>query len=1216
MFEVIKETNPYGSVDDILKIENTESTQIEYTFGDILTIDNEYTFSLWVRSTGATKTSVHISNQTGEFNLTSEWRRIKFTAQSNIATSKEVYFSIAPNTILYCYEGQLESGNVATDFKLNPADLMASIDEVNSSLSVLQTDFKVEQGKIETLIKDTTIDGTKLKDKYLQTVETVDGMKTTINSLETDIDGLTSKTTTIETSVDGIKTQVSSAVSKADQANNRVDDLEERADSGEFDGKGVQGTPTTVYQAGTSATNPPSGTWSSTIPTVTAGQYLWSKTTITYTDGTSTPIYSVVRSPKDGEKGQAGDKGETGDTGKGISSIVHHYLASSSASGVTTSTSGWSTSPQSVTSSKKYLWYYQTINYTTGSPTNTTPAIIGVYGDTGGKGADGKGIKSVQPQYYLSSSNTTQIGGSWSSTQPAWVKGKYYWTRDHITWSDNSTSDTTPVLATALNNANQVANEAQTIAEQTSDKFTWIVKSGSNETNFTLTDRTAQLVADNINLNGLVTFNGLNAETQDKLNKVVGTNLFKNTKDFGDPTDNEGFGSYDIVDEKYGQFTVRGKDSITSTMASTFVTRWTDFNYGDEFTFSFYAKGNLDHMVCFFYGGTGYVKAKVIASSNNMEGGYSDGKCDFGKLTSEWKRYWVAWKVDSTGDLSIYKTVLIRSDGSQLGQSVYVCGLKFERGRTPTDWSPAPEDKADQSTIDAWGSSTIEDDVTQINGGYIQTNTIKAEQLNVENIFASGSAAMNIINAQEINANRITSGTIKANYLELYGLAVLQKETNLVTLSIDSEGNTTMRGTVESYNYNAGKTGWSIKNTGDAEFNDVTVRGSVITNDGGIVSSGGSGRNLLINSSLLYSSLPENTNFTLYTVNNIASSQLTNDGLHYTATADNGAINSSRGIRVNLREFNINVGDTISFSCDVKGNFGTSNNGLTIMHATTTNDAFYALVSAGNKYPTTIRNWERKSRTYTIPSNIKVESNGDCYIYFFFGGGYGSEVDVYVRNLKLEEGNITTAWSPAPEDTLKQVRFWAGSSYENREVAPFIVYNDGSVRATRGEFGGVFSGTVEIGNITIEDPSKTAGGDALLTIQNGQNGVKRIQLKDSESSTFAQNLIISDNQYNSKITLNQDGSGTFTSGVYIGDSSTSLLANQLNLEGNILSSDSGGFYFDSSKVSIGTTSHNSLLNVRGNIESSGSITLDGTLSFGDVVTFKPLSNGLDINVLK
>ncbi len=50
----------------------------------------------------------------------------------------------------------------------------------------------------------------------------------------------------------------------------------------------------------------------------------------------------------------------------------------------------------------------------------------------------GNGIKTVVEEYYLSTSNTSTAGGSWSSTQPAWVKGRYYWTRSKITWSDDS----------------------------------------------------------------------------------------------------------------------------------------------------------------------------------------------------------------------------------------------------------------------------------------------------------------------------------------------------------------------------------------------------------------------------------------------------------------------------------------------------------------------------------------------------------------------------------------------------------------------------------------------------------------------------------------------------------------------------------------------------------------------------------------------------------
>ena len=78
-----------------------------------------------------------------------------------------------------------------------------------------------------------------------------------------------------------------------------------------------------------------------------------------------------------------GATGATGATGNGISNITNYYLASPNSSGITTSTSGWTTSVQSVSSSKKYLWNYEAIAYTNGSSVTTTPCIIGTYGDKG-----------------------------------------------------------------------------------------------------------------------------------------------------------------------------------------------------------------------------------------------------------------------------------------------------------------------------------------------------------------------------------------------------------------------------------------------------------------------------------------------------------------------------------------------------------------------------------------------------------------------------------------------------------------------------------------------------------------------------------------------------------------------------------------------------------------------------------------------------------------
>ena len=82
------------------------------------------------------------------------------------------------------------------------------------------------------------------------------------------------------------------------------------------------------------------------------------------------------------------------------------------------------------------------------------------------KGATGKGITSITPYYYLSTSNTDQVGGSWTDTPPVYQVGRYYWTRQRIVWTDGSITDTDPpVLDNGLNAANSSAEYARLQAE-------------------------------------------------------------------------------------------------------------------------------------------------------------------------------------------------------------------------------------------------------------------------------------------------------------------------------------------------------------------------------------------------------------------------------------------------------------------------------------------------------------------------------------------------------------------------------------------------------------------------------------------------------------------------------------------------------------------------------------------------------------------------------
>lgn len=99
----------------------------------------------------------------------------------------------------------------------------------------------------------------------------------------------------------------------------------------------------------------------------------------------------------------------------------------------------------------KHLWTRVKMTLADGSVQYTTPRRI--------SNDKGIGAAEVIEQYYLSTSSTTQTGGSWQNSQPKWVKGRYYWTRSRITWSDGTITFTEPVLASALTSGNQSTDD-------------------------------------------------------------------------------------------------------------------------------------------------------------------------------------------------------------------------------------------------------------------------------------------------------------------------------------------------------------------------------------------------------------------------------------------------------------------------------------------------------------------------------------------------------------------------------------------------------------------------------------------------------------------------------------------------------------------------------------------------------------------------------------
>lgn len=182
------------------------------------------------------------------------------------------------------------------------------------------------------------------------------------------------------------------------------------------------------YQEGTSAVIPPTGTWFTQPKDVLQGNYLWTRVTTNYIDGTTIQSYSVAR---------YGVDGGTGGTGRGVQTIDHYYLATGLDSGVDRDTDGWTTTVQKTDGKKKYLWSYNKTTWTNGDITYTTPAIIGTYGDAGNSIT----VKNKKVEYAVVSEFSEEPPtDGWQSTVPALEAGVFLWTRTSITYSDLSES--------------------------------------------------------------------------------------------------------------------------------------------------------------------------------------------------------------------------------------------------------------------------------------------------------------------------------------------------------------------------------------------------------------------------------------------------------------------------------------------------------------------------------------------------------------------------------------------------------------------------------------------------------------------------------------------------------------------------------------------------------------------------------------------------------
>lgn len=290
-----------------------------------------------------------------------------------------------------------------------------------------------------------------LADKITQQVSTTDDLGKRMSKVEQDS---SSWSVTLETA-NAAKSAADNASQTASSAKSAADKANENASSAVSTAQNTVKSTTEQFYKSTSPTSLSGGSWSNSQPTWENGKYIWKRTYVVKNNGTTEYQPSkngVCITGSTGATGPQGEKGATGVQG-----------------------------PRGLQGEK------------------------GATGATGPQGSTGKGLKSAVDQYYLSTSNTTQSGGSWSNTQPSWVSGKYIWTRTYQTWNDNTTTTTTPVLADALNKANTAASHAQSTADTARKEASNAAKTATNYMKFdisglTVGDLTKNTLGRNVNI--------------------------------------------------------------------------------------------------------------------------------------------------------------------------------------------------------------------------------------------------------------------------------------------------------------------------------------------------------------------------------------------------------------------------------------------------------------------------------------------------------------------------------------------------------------------------------------------------------------------------------------------------------------------------------------------------------------------------------------------
>lgn len=683
----------YASKSDLTTLEGSVNTQFKQTADTIST----HASSIEKLQSDTTQAQLDITEATKK---ATQAQTQASTALSNAQSAQ----TLADEAKKKADSAQLnlDSANKElADAKLNLETVTGRVDASEKEISDAKTRLSKAESDVTQAQKDATTAQSNAQtaiDNAKAAQTTADTAKANAEQAQKDLNALTNRVTKTETaikqnadkitlqakSVTEIKGIASSANSNASSALNKANSLTDRANSGEFDGRGVAST-TVEYQASTSGTTVPTGTWSATIPSVAQGSYLWTKTTTNYTSGTPTVGYSVARM---GVNGAKGDKGDTGAQGpQGLKGDTGPKGADGKSPTVSVSKSGNTTTI--------------TVNNPDGTKTSQT-VKDGTNGTPGKDGATGKTtyfhVKYSNDGGKTFTSNSGETVGDYIGTYTDFVEAdstsvsSYTWAKIKGAQGDRGATGATGERGPqGIQGPQGVKGDKGATGAQGPTGPQGV--KGNDGKGIKSTEVTYQIWS-----NGTSTPTGTWSSTPPK---TTADKPYLWTRTVITYTDNNKSTSYSVGSTPEG-IQIGGRNLLQNSNREERAYSYPSSNYvdqcrwvtsiplnGDTYTLSFWAKSTVagDVIRVHFYSPSNITHC---VGSQGQVSGNNDGQCDF-TLSTTLTKYWVTYTISKGGNSARHVIIPRMFSGSGNG-TVSVKWEKLEEGNKATDWTPAPED--------------------------------------------------------------------------------------------------------------------------------------------------------------------------------------------------------------------------------------------------------------------------------------------------------------------------------------------------------------------------------------------------------------------------------------------------------------------------------------------------------------------------------------------